>query len=831
MAQDRLFLTRPVIWLLLPLLALLLALSTTWASEPARFDASLEQWERSAQHAEAGLADDFREVDLDATKARLQAALREIAAFRATAQEELDRARGELAELGEPPTDSQEDAAVAELRAQADERVARLAGQVTRSGRMKSRVSELLANIARLEQARFREQLFSRGPSPVQAETWRAAWHVSIELSGAVGDAFAGWWRDRGREGLLDASVIPAVIMPFFGLLVGWLVRLWIIRHLARDPDDDSPTYARRIIGAVGDGLANAVIPAAVVALLMVGLRQQGLLAGDFGFLMAAIGLAIAAYLMVKGITRAALSPSLVAWRIVPVEPAHANGLWRAIRGLAVTLAASFVLMLFLLRTGIYSASLDAVFILLQTLVVALLGGWALRPDHWARSMADSQAAGGVDEAVAEETGARAHEGAATGDRVHWLHRMRALLRLVIVLAPLAALAGYSRFAYFVQSRVLATAALVGFALLVGMAVREVLERCFEDRKTGSATDRDREQSRPVRGIVFWSSMGANAVLLLVLVYAILLIHGVPSLAIGMWMQSILSGVEIGGVTIAPVTLFKGLLLLSATLLLTNIVRRWLRRHVLPNTRLDYGARNSVLAGTTYLGVGVAVVLALSSLGLNFTNVALIAGALSLGIGFGLRNAVENFAAGLLLLIERPIKVGDWVVVGATEGTVRHISVRATEIETFDRASVIVPNSELVSSAVTNWTHKHRIARIIVKVRVAYDSDTELVVQTLLDCANRQPKILATPPPMALLLGFGESSLNFELRAFIGDADDFLVALSDLHLAVHTAFRGAGIVIPFPQQEMHFRTEGRETDGVPPLGRPNAASWERIYPR
>ncbi|MCC5886969.1 MAG: mechanosensitive ion channel family protein [Gammaproteobacteria bacterium] len=291
-----------------------------------------------------------------------------------------------------------------------------------------------------------------------------------------------------------------------------------------------------------------------------------------------------------------------------------------------------------------------------------------------------------------------------------------------------------------------------------------------------------------------------------------------PPTKLILWTQSLFSGITIGGFTLAPGNFLVALLVIIAGLIATNIVRRWLTRTVLPNTRLEFGARSSIAAGTTYLGVGVAILLALAALGLNFTNLALVVGALSLGIGFGLRTVVENFVAGLVLLIERPIKVGDWIIIGQHEGTVRRISVRSTEIETFDRASVIVPNAELISTSVTNWTHKNRMARERIIVSVAQGSDTRQVAQMLLQCARDHPKVLRAPPPLALFMGFGDWSLNFELRCFIGDTDDFVTVRSELYFALEQSLREAGVSIPFPQRDLHLSRPGRADRAHPGEG-------------
>ena len=193
-------------------------------------------------------------------------------------------------------------------------------------------------------------------------------------------------------------------------------------------------------------------------------------------------------------------------------------------------------------------------------------------------------------------------------------------------------------------------------------------------------------------------------------------------------------------------------------------------------------------------------------MGLDLSNIALVAGALSVGIGFGLQSIVNNFVSGLILLAERPIKTGDWVVVGGDQGYVRKISVRATKIETFDRATVIVPNAELISNRVMNWMHDGSMGRIIIPVGVSYDADPEQVREILLRIADESEYVSSYPGPSVFFMDFGASSLDFELRCYIQDINSSLSAKSALRFAIFKAMKEAGIEIPFPQQDIHVRS-------------------------
>ncbi len=266
-------------------------------------------------------------------------------------------------------------------------------------------------------------------------------------------------------------------------------------------------------------------------------------------------------------------------------------------------------------------------------------------------------------------------------------------------------------------------------------------------------------------------------------------------------------GFPVGAVTVVPIRIITAVLAFFLFLTLARWLRNQLSERWLLKTRLDAGARESIVSLTTYTIVGIALVMALGMAGVNFQNVAIVAGALSVGIGFGLQNIVNNFVSGLILLFERPVKPGDWIVVGTTEGYVKKISIRYTLIQTFDRADVLVPNSELISSQVTNWMLSDSMGRVVAPVGVAYGSDTKLVREILNRIAANHALVLVNDwrvsGPKVLFMGFGESSLNFELRCFIKDIDYRMSVRSDLLFSIDEEFRKAGIEIPFPQRVVH----------------------------
>jgi len=251
-----------------------------------------------------------------------------------------------------------------------------------------------------------------------------------------------------------------------------------------------------------------------------------------------------------------------------------------------------------------------------------------------------------------------------------------------------------------------------------------------------------------------------------------------------------------------------------AAFLLSSLVRFILQEDVYPRVLLPRGVPYTVSTLVRYAIVLTGFVLAVAALGVDLNRITILAGAFGVGIGIGLQNVVANFVAGLILLLERRIHVGDSVQIGDLQGKVREIGSRASTIRTWDGAEVIVPNASLTSERVTNWTLSDRLRRVDLEVGVAYATDPERVLEILSTVARAHPKALGEPAPVALCTGFGESALKFELRVWTARFEEAESVLSELTMGVHAALTAAKIEIPFPQRDIHVRNGETESSFV-----------------
>ena len=387
---------------------------------------------------------------------------------------------------------------------------------------------------------------------------------------------------------------------------------------------------------------------------------------------------------------------------------------------------------------------------------------------------------------------------------LYWLRIPTLLFSLAIITATLL---GYVSLGRFLAGQVMLMGCGGTFLLLLHMAVRALTADPLDatapvgrilEKQTYLTSDR-RSQIASVLAFLL------NALLAIAALLFLLLSWGFPLSELIDGAKALFFGFEIGQFRISLFRILLGIGLFAAMLLATQLIQRWLRSTIFSDRRIDAGIANSLHTVIGYVGMGIAAVVGLSYAGIDFTNLTVVIGALSLGVGLGLQSIVNNFVSGLILLVERPVKVGDWVIVGDREGYVRKISVRATEIETFDRASVIIPNAELIGGAVHNWTHRNAMGRVVVSVGVGYGSDPEKVHAVLMDVAKSTDGVLGFPEPFVSFDDFGASSLDFTVRCYVPDINKALSVKTALRLAIFERFRTEGIEIPFPQQDVHLR--------------------------
>ena len=724
---------------------------------------------------------------------------------------------------GEPP----EAAAVTAERAALEARHAERDGHLRQAHLVSTRAGQVLARIAETQRAQSTRRLLERGPAPLSWPVLRSMGPEVLGLIRRLAHAPPWPWRiDPGAAPWSDPRtwLLPASLALALGLVLP--ARRRLLRRYVRDRTIASPSLRQRFSGAILSGIARGVLPSLVAAAplgLLLAVPSERSLAGDF--LAAALG-ALAGAAFAGGLARAALAPySPEGWRLAPLTGESARRLYPRVLVLAWLVAGLLAVEYPAARHLPASRELAALYGLLSNGAIAA-GLLLLLPQRlWRRHDPGPGAAPPA-------------PGARRFGRV-----LRGTGAIAALSIPLLSLAGFGPLASYLAANLVKTAVILALAAIAHGVARESITLALAGREASAAgaspprggADPPVAPSPPGQAgsseamLRFWYVAAADLVIAVAAAVALLRSWGLAWRDIGGWLAIASDGFSIGSFRLSLTALLLAFAVFIALLAASRWLQRLLETRVFPQTRLDAGVRNSLKTTVGYVGLFIAAAAAVAAAGFDLANVAIIAGALSIGIGFGLQNVVNNFVSGLILLFERPIKVGDWIVVGDRQGYVERIRVRATEIQTFERSSVIIPNSQLLSSALVNWTHRDAIGRIEIAVGVSYGSDVERVRATLLEVAAAHPDVMQHPAPVVFFLAFGESSLDFELRCFVPQAIWKLRVATDMRFEIVRLFRERGVEIPFPQRDLHVRglatlaAARRQDDPAPPPGPDPAA--------
>ena len=387
--------------------------------------------------------------------------------------------------------------------------------------------------------------------------------------------------------------------------------------------------------------------------------------------------------------------------------------------------------------------------------------------------------------------------------------RLPIVVTLISLIAVVSAWLGYANFTVFLFQGTFGSLLIFLLTWLLLQIPSEILDGLDEGRALWQQNIRHRlnlQANELVPGLL-WLRISHTVIVLSIIATLLLYLWGMSEQNLKYLLLRLVNGIDIGSFTLEPLRIISGVLVMAALIGLSHVFKQYIAETWLRHTTLTRGAREASTTIFGYIGIILAVLIGLSIAGIEFKNLAIIAGALSVGIGFGLQNIVNNFVSGLILLFERPISRGDWIRVGEAEGFVRNISIRSTTIQTFDHSDIIVPNSEIISGQVINMMLNDNYGRIIIPIGVAYGSDTDLVMQLLRKTATDHPSIVKNRPDMKIsvfFMGFGDNALNFELRCFVHDISSRLATLSDLNMAIDKLFREHDVEMPFPQRTIHL---------------------------
>lgn len=706
----------------------------------------------------------------------------------------LEAARERLAQLGPKPKDTQESADVAAERGEREAAVTRIDETQRLARALVVQGDQIVDRVSNRRRESFTRDLLQRSQPLVGPGLWTKVMgdvpRDTRALQSAVSDIGLLFSRNGSLTNLL-----------FLGLAFGISVALYFGRRniapkgARRDAARTDPSRRAVMLAAWRVILLGTVPAVAGSYAVYYALDATNLLPSRLLPVAAAIlGLAFIAF--VEALCDGLLSPEKPAWRPAPVSDAAATRLTRLAVGIATVI--TVVKSVEALNSGI-SAALPISIATRGIGAVATALILAVGLHRFADTEQEEEACFGPYVPTKTTTGIGGPA--------------RLLGWAAVALIGLGALVGYVAFAAFLIDQLIWDASVLVLLYLLVQSVDIFVGRALSDETRLATTLQANTglRKRSLNQISVLATGAARLVLFLAAAILVLAPWGLDSTDIVSSVRQAFFGFKVGDVTISLSSIAFGIGILVVGVFITRGVQRWLENTYLPATDLDAGLRNSITTVAGYCGFLIALALAFSYLGLSLEKLTIVAGALSVGIGFGLQSIVNNFVSGLLLLWERPIRVGDQVVIGDQEGIVKRISVRSTEIQTFDRSAVIVPNSNLISGVVKNRVRGDRTGRVSITVSVLRNQDPVRAAEMIAACAQGHSDVLKEPAPRVVFKKIGDPFLEFELLVWIVDVSLGQKVVTDLNFSVFSTLSEAGFIPPLGPGSSIVTVQGLDT--------------------
>ena len=736
--------------------------------------ATIAGWQHALDQVESDLGrEGLRYSDLNQYRDELLRVRSQAADVAGRLQPRLDAGKAQMKLLGPAPAagQPQEPEQAAITRAELNYHFGLLSAGQAAANSANLRIDNLLNTVQEVRRKNFASALLQPIPGVYSYQTWAK---VPQDVPAAVGkahDLVANWW-----NALLDPENLEhLVIGALLGVLALSLLSARLVRRLRRRQDTAEPPFWQRASVAAVVLVLRALPVVGPVVFLYAMVSSIEALPERVDWLFYLTAQSIVIVFTVGALASVVFAPGAARWRLVPISDAAAARLC----GLVILLA-----LVYSLTTLLYVITrlVQAPFAL--TIAVALPSSLLLA---------------GLVVALLRTPIERGSD----TPPPKLLKPIRIAVWAIVGAIVVCALTGYLALARFLAQQLVVTGSILTVVYLLLLWVDGFTQGLSDDGTVVGAWLPKTAGLEPARRehLALPINLSLKFAVLILAVPLIMLQWGYAWPDIREWYWQLFFGLHIGNTEVTFGALLASIIVFGVGYAAARLFQGWLDAQVLQPAGISGGVRNSIRTGVGYVGILIAALVAVSYAGFNLSSIAIVAGALSVGIGFGLQNLVNNFVSGLILLVERPIRVGDLVVVGGEEGYVRKISVRSTEIETFDRANVLVPNSYFTAEKVKNWTFRNSVRRVALPIGVAYGSDPHQVRAALLKVAKENPDVLTTPEPFVMLDDFAATSLNFTLYAYVGDITKAGGVRTELAMAILGAFKEAGIVIPFGQPD------------------------------
>ena len=701
---------------------------------------------------------------------------------------DLDAVQKKLNALGTPPEKpASEPAAIARQRKDFTTQADNNKAQIAQIDLQNAKIDEINSLILKIRNRQLLDNILVKQSSIFHPQEF---WQSLSKFADFVFDLVQSplnWYQNLSaeRQETVKNNILTVIIVMFGALIAGYLLSRYIKRWFGYKADIERPDYSQKVRAGIWMFIARGAIPAAIIGAFLFWLKNNPFVNGDsFGLLLNTAARYLLYYYLTKAVGRVLFTPANEKWRIIEVPDECA----KAISSSLIFSSAAICIVSFFQSLAdhmnydssiIYSLKIFANAV--KAFCVVLVARRALYNNQ---TLSDDEIS--EDTPVAELS---------TSSKVSLF------IAFAMGAAFLLSLFGYIRLSEYIINRFIVSAIAIGIFYIIDKLLRGIFHRLLLFRFWVRTF---RINRRTLVKTEFWFGLLLTPVIWIFAILALLAVWGVSVDLLLARVKSFLVGFNIGGIHISITSILLGLICFFIMLSLFKMLKNSFISGNLSKIEMSDGLRNSVVSSISFLGFIVSGLLAIAVMGGSLSSIAIIAGALSFGVGLGLQNMVSNLAAGMTILWERPIKIGDWVVINGQEGIVRQINMRSTELEAGDKSTIIIPNSDILSKSLVNYTYNGRSGRVAVKVGVGYESDIAQVRKALLEIAASNKNVLPNPAPTVSINNLGDSSLEFQLVCFTANVFNRGAIGDDLREKIITRFRELNINIPFPQRTVYL---------------------------
>ncbi|MBP3345410.1 MAG: mechanosensitive ion channel [Alphaproteobacteria bacterium] len=701
---------------------------------------------------------------------------------------DLAKLQKKLDALGIAPSEGNEPKAIAGQRSEFNKQADEYKTAIAQGNLALNKIGDIKGMIVKLRNKKLLDKLLTKQSSIFQLKDFSLSLYNFAVFTWDMAKTPSGWYQKLNDEEKKSANsnLIYAFVYILAAYFTANYIRRFIRGRYGYSNDVLNPNYSQKVKAAAWMFTARGIIPAALIGSFMFWINNNKLFAGTpFGIMTDTAALYLLYFFIAVAFIKTALVPAYPQWRIFEIKDNPASSLSSTLiyTSAAVCLVSFFQNLAANLNTDtdiLYSLTIFANAV--KAFFVIFISYKFLYNN-------------GDDPAAKAEDGTESADDDASG--LSTSSKISLTISFFMLAAFAASLFGYIRLSEFVINRFIISVLVIAAAYILQKLLRALFRQLLQWRFLIKIL---RLQSRTRVKVNFWFGLLLTPVLALT---TLLVLLGVWSASVDILLsqvQAFLKGFNIGGLHISITSILLGILTFFVSLWLFRTLKESMATGTLSQIDMSAGARNSLISATGFLGIVFSLIVSVAVMGGSFQSIAIMAGALSFGAGMGLQNTVSNLVAGFTILFERPIRIGDWVIIDGYEGIVKQINMRATEVETWNKSNVLIPNSIILSKSLVNKTFGGKMARVEIKIGVDYDSDLKKVKELLLQIAADDPDVLKTPAPSLLFTDLGDSSLDFQLNCFTNDVFKSGGISYRIREKIIEKFKENNINIPFPQR-------------------------------